>query len=140
MKDFFQTQWQLRPWWMNLIFIFCVYMTFIYMPFDVFFKPVAEDEEVWFGYVLRGWPAKLTEPLHWLIYGYGAYGFWKMRSWMWPWASVYLAQICIGMLVWSLIDPRGGGLVRGLVVMLVFMIPTIAMWRARAAFQGGDEA
>jgi hypothetical protein len=130
-----QTQWQMRPWWMNLIFLFCVYMTFIYMPFDIFFKPVAEDEEVWFGYVLHGWSAKLTEPLHWLIYGFGAYGFWKMRSWMWPWATVYMAQICIAMLVWNLVDPRGGGLVSGAIALLVFLVPTIAMWRTRTLFQ-----
>ena len=72
--------WQRRPVWMNLIFYFCLYMTFLYMPFDLFFKPVAEDEEIWFGFTLTGWWAKATEPLHWLIYGAGAYGFAKMRS------------------------------------------------------------
>ena len=30
------TDWHRRPWWMNFIFYFCVYMTFIYMPFDIF--------------------------------------------------------------------------------------------------------
>ena len=30
-------------------------MTFIYMPFDLFFKPVAEDHEIWFGFSLTGW-------------------------------------------------------------------------------------
>ena len=54
---------------MNLIFAFCVYMTFIYMPFDIFYKPMAEDEEVWFGFTLHGFWAKATAPLHWLIYG-----------------------------------------------------------------------
>ena len=29
-----------RPLWMSLIFYFCLYMTFIYMPFDMFIKPV----------------------------------------------------------------------------------------------------
>ena len=30
------------------MFYFCCYMTFIYMPFDMFIKPVAEDKEmVW---------------------------------------------------------------------------------------------
>ena len=43
-----------RPWWMNVLWAFCLYMTFIYMPFDLFFKPVAVDEEVWFGFVLTG--------------------------------------------------------------------------------------
>ena len=74
---------------MNLIFYFCVYMTFIYMPFDLFLKPVEVDQEIWFGYTLTGWLAKATEPFHWLIYSFGAYGFWQMKTWMWPWASIY---------------------------------------------------
>ena len=44
----------LRPWWMNLIMMFCAYMAFIYMPWDLFVKPVAEDQEVWFGIMLTG--------------------------------------------------------------------------------------
>ena len=59
-----QQDWMKRPWWMNLIFYFCLYMTFIYMPFDIFYKPVAEDEEIWFGFTLTGWWAKATAPLH----------------------------------------------------------------------------
>ena len=39
---------------MNLIWFFCLYMTFIYMPFDLFLKPVEIDEEVWFGVTLKG--------------------------------------------------------------------------------------
>ena len=41
---------------MNVVFLFCVYMTFVYLPWDVFIKPIAEDEEVWFGfYSMAGW-------------------------------------------------------------------------------------
>ena len=63
--------WGLRPWWMNGLFYFCCYMTFIYMPFDLFLKPVAEDHEIWFGFSLTGWWAKASEPLHWAIYAAG---------------------------------------------------------------------
>ena len=129
-----RVEWRQRPWWMNLIFGFCVYMTFIYMPFDLFWKPVAQDEEVWFGITLHGWAAKATAPLHWLIYGAGAYGFWRMRRWMWPWAAVYAAQVTLSMLVWNLLDPRGGGWPAGLVAAAVFLLPTIALWRARSQF------
>ena len=124
-----------RPWWMNVLWAFCLYMTFIYMPYDLFFKPVAEDEEVWFGFVLHGWAAKLTAPLHWLIYGAGAYGFWKMARWMWPFAALYTAQIVIAMLVWNLIDERGGGWGAGLVSAAIIAVPTVALWRARERFQ-----
>jgi hypothetical protein len=126
--------WQRRPWWMNLIFYFCVYMTFIYMPFDLFWKPVAADEEIWFGFTLHGWWAKATEPLHWAIYSAGAYGFWKMKAWMWPWAAVYAAQVAIAMLVFNLVNPKGGGWPAGIVAGLIFAIPMIALWRARLLF------
>ena len=124
-----------RPWWMNVMWAFCLYMTFIYLPFDLFFKPVAEDEEVWFGFVLTGWAAKATEPLHWLIYGAGAYGFWKMSRWMWPWAGVYSAQVMVAMLVWNLVDPRGGGWIPGLIAAALFAVPTAALWLAKGHFR-----
>ncbi len=126
-----------RPWWMNLMLVFCAYMTFIYLPFDLFLKPVGDDEEVWFGIVLHGWAAKATEPLHWAIYAAGVYGFWTMRRWMWPWAALYTLQVATAMLVWNLADPRGGGLLPGLVTAAAFMVPAVALWRARALFQGG---
>ncbi len=125
-----------RPWWMNVMFAFCVYMTFIYMPFDLFIKPVAEDQEVWFGFMLTGLWAKATAPLHWLIYGALAWGFWKMRPRMHPWAMLYALQVAIGMGVWSLLDPRGPGLVGGLVATAIFLVPVIALWRARHQFSG----
>ena len=128
--------WQSRPWWMNGLFYFCLYMTFIYMPFDLFYKPVAVDEEIWFGFTLHGWWAKATAPLHWVIYGLGAYGFWRMKSWMWPWAAVYAAQVVIAMAVFNVVDYRGGGWLAGLVAGAIFAIPMVALWRARDTFQG----
>tara|TARA_A100001037_G_scaffold303422_1_gene337377 strand:- start:19055 stop:19492 length:438 start_codon:yes stop_codon:yes gene_type:complete len=130
----FKAEWAKRPWWMNLMWFFCLYMTFIYMPFDMFWKPVAEDQEVWFGFTLHGWYAKATEPLHWLIYGAGAYGFWKMSPWMWPWAAVYSAQVCLAMALFGIIDGRGDW-VSSLVAGAIFLLPTIALYRARPAFQ-----
>ena len=50
------------PWWITLLWLFCLYMTVVYLPFDIFLKPVAADREVWFGVVLSGWWAKATEP------------------------------------------------------------------------------
>ena len=38
-----------RPLWMNAILLFCAYMTFIYLPWDIFIKPLKVDQEVWFG-------------------------------------------------------------------------------------------
>lgn len=104
------------------------------MPFDMFFKPVAEDQEVWFGIVLTGWAAKATEPLHWAIYGAGAWGFLKMRKWLWPWASLYVCQIAISMVVWSILDERGRGIEAGLIAATPFVILAVALWRSRHRF------
>jgi hypothetical protein len=90
-------QWLRRPWWMNILFLFCLYMTFVYIPWDFFWKPVEHDREAWFVWVLSGWWAKATEPLHWLIYASGSYGFWKMRRWMWPWAALYATYVAVFM-------------------------------------------
>jgi hypothetical protein len=129
-----------RPWWMNLLLGFCAYMTFIYMPFDVFVKPVASDDEIWFGVPLHGWAAKATEPLHWAIYAAGTVGFLRMRRWMWPWAAVYVAQIAVGMFVWNVLDSRGRGWIGGMVAAAVFLVPTVSLWRAKRWFQPGTSA
>jgi hypothetical protein len=123
-----------RPWWMNGLLLFCVYMAVIYVPWDFLFKPVADAQEVWFGILLTGWAAKFTEPLHWLIYLFGAIGFWKMKPWMHPWAALYTLQVSIGMLVWSLLDERGPGLVGGLLTSLPFLALAIVLWRSKAKF------
>jgi hypothetical protein len=124
-----------RPHWMNAIFVFCLYMTFVYMPFDHAWKPAAGDVEVWFGYPLHGWWAKLTEPLHWAIYAAGAYGFWKMKRWMHPWAALYVAQVAIGMLVWSWLDERAPVSI-GVVAFAAFGGLAVVIWRARDQFYG----
>jgi len=126
------TEWSKRPWWMNLMFGFCLFMTFAYMPFDMFLKPVAQDQEVWFGFLLEGWAAKATEPLHWAIYGSGALGFWKMKPWMWPWGAIYVLQVAISMLVWNVMQGSFGV---GAVSFATFIIPAAALYRSRKCFR-----
>ena len=121
-----------RPIWMNLVLLFCAFMTFIYMPFDMFLKPVAEDQEVWFGFMLTGWAAKATEPLHWLIYGFGAYGIWHSKKWIHPWAALYTLQVAIGMAVWSLIYSDASISVS--LVALPFIVLAGLFWRKRSLF------
>jgi len=121
---------------MTGLFWFCLFMAFVYLPYDFFWKPVARDQEVWLGFLLEGWAAKATEPLHWAIYAAGAYGFWKMRPWLHPWAALYTASIAIGMLVWSARDPRGPGVLVGLVPCAAFGALAAALWRARGSFSG----
>ncbi len=130
LRDFFEG----RPWWMNVMLVFCAWMSFVYLPWDIFIKPVAEDQEVWFGFLLTGWAAKLTAPLHWAIYAAGFVGFHKMRSWMHPWAALYVVQIAVGMLVWCVLDERGPGLIGGVVSALPFAGIAYALWQAKHRF------
>jgi len=124
-----------RPWWMNILMLFCMFMAIVYVPLDFFVKPVARDEEAWFGLLLRGWGAKATEPLHWAIYAAGAYGFWRMRAWMWPWAAVYAAQVAFGVFVWNVVYVGGfRGWFAGLVSAALLGGVAMALWQARDRF------
>ncbi len=116
---------------MNALMLFCMYML-VYVPWDLIAKPLDEDVEVWFGFALHDWAAKVTEPVHFAIYAAGAWGFWKMRRWMWPWAAVYAAQVAIGMAVWAWLNTPQPWV--GLLLLGVFGVPTVALWRARPLF------
>ncbi|MEN8185419.1 MAG: SDR family NAD(P)-dependent oxidoreductase [Myxococcota bacterium] len=136
MRDWLRERMSGRPLWMNALLVFSAYMAFVYVPWDLFVKPVLVDEEVWFGVRFHGWTAKLLTLPHWFVYAAGAYGFWRMRPWMWPWASVYTGQVAIGMLVWPIVYQGGiGGLAAGIVSFAVFGSLTVALWRARERFE-----
>ena len=123
-----------RPWWANALLAFCAYMTVIYLPFDLFFKPVSDDQEVWFGILFSGWAAKWLAIPHWFVYAWGAYGFYHMKKWMWPWAGVYVLQIAFSMVVWQLSDDRGAGLFQGLVALGLFSALAVVLLRRPTAF------
>ena len=140
MKDWLREVFGRRPAWMNPLLLFCAYMAFVYVPWDFFVKPVALDEEVWFGVRLHGGWAKATEPIHFAIYALGAYGFWHMRPWMWPWAAVYAAQVAIAMVVWPLLyadEVGGANRAVGVAVLAfeAFGALTVALWRAKPRFR-----
>ncbi len=136
MKRWFSDMLGRRPWWMNGLLAFCAFMTFVFMPWDFFVKPVAVDEEAWFGLLLHGWGAKLTEPIHWAIYAAGMVGLWRMRAWMWPWAALYAGQVTLGMLVWTAWWAGGfSGVAMGLAVSIPLAVLTRSLWRARPLFE-----
>jgi uncharacterized protein len=130
LSDFFAG----RPAWINALMVFCAFMAFVYVPWDFFWKPVSRDEEVWLGILVTGWGAKLTEPLHWAIYAAGFYGFYRMRSWMWPWAAAYTMSIGFGMLVWALIELGVNGIPFGLLGFASFGFLARALWNAEPQF------
>jgi short-subunit dehydrogenase len=124
-----------RPAWMNALMVFCFYMALVYVPWDFFVKPAAVDGEAWFGIVLHGGWAKLTEPLHFAIYAAGAYGFLRMRPWMHPWAAVYAAQVAIGMLIWPIVYVGGAkGVLYGALAFVPIALLVRVLWRAEPLF------
>jgi uncharacterized protein len=131
MSNWWRVQLDRRPWWMNVLMLLCAYVAFVHVPRDFCCTPLARDAEVWFGITLRGWAAKATEPLHWLIYLGGAYGFWRMRPWMWPWAAVYTWQVALAVLIWEV--HAGHGL-RAIVGGAAIAVVGWALWRAQAEF------
>ena len=102
MRDWLRDVFRDRPIWINGLMVFSGYMAFVYLPWDIFWKPVAEDREVWFGIMFTGWWAKLMALPHWFIYAAAIHGFRRRRPWMCTWAPLYTAQISIGMLVWNI--------------------------------------
>ena len=134
--DYLRNVFSRRPWWMSVIMVFCLFMALFYLPWDLLVKPVAVDEEVWFGIRFHGWAAKVLEIPHWIVYAGLAYGFWRMRPWMWPWASAYLGQMVIGFFVWPLLYQEGPmRWAAAIGTAGFFAIPMIALWRAKARFQ-----
>ena len=68
--SFLQQELQRRPWWMNILFVWCAILA-IGVPFELLSRPVAEDIEVWFGFELTGWLAKGGGLLHVLLFTAG---------------------------------------------------------------------
>jgi hypothetical protein len=95
--------------------------------------PEVRGTEVWFGFELTGRAAQLTAPLHWAIFALGAWGFWRMRPWIWPWASIYAFGVAASHLVWNQTSPNGGGWRAGLAQAALFAIPALALLWARPA-------
>jgi hypothetical protein len=121
---------------MNALLGFCLWMTFVYVPWDLFVKPLARDQEVWFGVLFHGVAAKLLAIPHWLVYALGVVGFWRMKRWMWPWAAVYAGQVAFGMVVWPLFYVGGlRGWIAAALAGLGFGAMTLALWRSRGLFQ-----
>lgn len=119
-----------RPGWATALSLFCVATTLFLVARDLF-VPRARDTEVWLGIELHGLLAWLTAPLHWVLFAAAAWGYWRMRPWVWPWASVYAFQIAIGHLVWNLTSPSGGGLLAGLWQAGLLSLPAVLLLWAR---------
>jgi len=138
MSDWLRDVFRGRPWWMNGLMVFSAYMAFVYVPWDLFAKPVAEDQEVWFGLLFEGWSAKLLALPHWFVYGAAAYGFRRMRPWVPTWGALYVGQIAFGMAVWSIAQLGGlTGWLLGLISAVPFAFLAHALWSSTEHFDRG---
>jgi len=125
-----------RPIWMNVVMVFSGYMAFVYVPWDIFVKPVEADAEVWFGILFEGWAAKVMALPHWLVYGAAVYGFRRRRPWMRFWGAAYSAQVAFGMFVWSVVAVGGFlGFFGGLLAAVPFSLLALAFYSARDQFE-----
>ena len=119
-----------RPWWATALAGFCA-GTVVFLVVRDLFVPSVRDVEVWLGFELRGGLARATAPLHWLVFAVGAWAYWTLRPWVWPWASVYAFYIAASHLVWNLTSPNGGGWPAGLAQLVLFSLPAVALLFAR---------
>lgn len=127
-----------RPRWMTALALFCVASVLVMVARDLFY-PASRDVEVWFGFELHGTAARLTAPLHWLIFLVGAWGFWAQRAWIVPAAAGYAFYIALSHLVWSEASPKGHGWIAGLAQAIALSIPGVLLLRAhRVATRGRD--
>lgn len=124
-----------RPWWMSVVMVFSAYMAFVYMPWDLFVKPVAVDEEVWFGIRFTGVWAKVLGVPHWFVYGAAVYGFRRRRPWMAFWAPAYTAQVAFGLYLWTALETGGfSGILVGIFPALPMAALSWAFWTHRDYF------
>jgi hypothetical protein len=65
------------------------------------------DVQVWFGYRFEGWLAKLLTLPHLVIYGYAAYGLWRLTPVGWWVAFLYLLYMPITLLLYLLLYASG---------------------------------
>jgi hypothetical protein len=124
---------------MNVLLLICLVSALVVLPWNILLRPVADMVDVWFGFEVKGWAAKLTSLVHWGIYAAGTWGFWKLSPWMSPWAAVYVGQVAFSHLLWSELSPNGRGWPIGLIQAIAILFVALALWRARSVFQHTDD-
>jgi hypothetical protein len=111
---------------------FCAATVLFLVPRDLLFAET-RDVEVWLGFEVRGAAALLTAPIHWLLFGVGAWAFWTRRPWIVPCAAAYVFYVALSHLVWSEASPNGSGWPVGLAQALAISVPGFLLLRAHRA-------
>jgi hypothetical protein len=117
---------------MTALAVFCAATVLFLVPRDLFWAET-RDVEVWLGFEVHGCAARLSAPLHWAIFALGAWGFWRARPWIVPWAAGYVFYVALSHLIWSEASPHGNGWPIGLLQAAALSIPGFALLRARRA-------
>ena len=115
-----------RPGWMTALAVFCL-LTVAFLVSRDLFVAAARDVEVWLGFEVRGRAARLTAPLHWAIFGVGAWAFWTRRPWILPAAAAYAFYVALSHLIWSGASAQGPGWAAGVALALAFSVPGFAL-------------
>ena len=126
-----------RPWWATAMAAFCA-ATVVVLVYRDLAIPHVRDTEVWLGFEVTGALAWATAPLHWAFFAIGAWAYWRVEPWIWPWASVYAFYIASSHLVWNLTSANGEGWIAGLWQATVFSVPAVALLFARPTDRRGS--
>lgn len=114
---------------MTALALYCA-ATVLFLAWRDLFVPHVRDVEVWGGFELRGAAARWSAPLHWLIFAFGAWGFWRARPWIVPCAAGYVFYVALSHLVWSEASPHGNGWPVGLAQAAAISLPGYLLLRA----------
>jgi hypothetical protein len=110
--------------------LFCT-ATVLFLAARDLLVPEIRDVEVWGGFELRGRAARFTAPLHWAIFAFGAWAFWRAKPWIWTAAAAYLFYVAASHLVWSEASPHGRGWPLGLLQAAGISLAGLWMLRRR---------
>lgn len=114
----------------KLLALFCA-ATVIFLAARDLLLPEIRDVEVWLGFELHGRAALLTAPLHWAIFAFGAFAFWRAKPWIWPAAAGYVLYVAVSHLIWSEASPNGRGWPAGLAQAAALSLIAVLLLRLR---------
>ena len=110
--------------------LFCMGSVACLIYLDSFLLPWRETE-VWLGFELHGAWARATAPLHWALFAFGAWAFWRERPWVWRAAAAYCGYVAFSHGVWNFVSPNGGGAFAAAWQFVLFLAPApLLLWLA----------
>jgi hypothetical protein len=117
---------------MTLGSVVCLLTVVITVVRDLF-VPASRAVEVWFGFEIEGPLALVTAPIHWALFGFGAWAFWTAKPWIGRVAAGYLLYAALAHLVWSEASVNGRGWKIGLVQAAALSCLAMLVLRAKSA-------